>query len=352
MQAALGLGARGQGNVSPNPSVGCIIVKDNVVVGRGWTQPSGRPHAEAKALQQADDQAKGATAYVTLEPCSHYGVTPPCAEALIKAEIGRVVVAMRDPDERVNGSGINMLRQAGINVTENILSQDAEAFHLGFVLKATENRPTFTLKLAVSNDGKIAKANGDSKWITGPEARQFGHMMRAKHDGILVGVNTVLADNPMLSCRVNGLESKSPIRIILDTNLQTPLTAQVVQTADEIKTVIVTEVNNNVDAFSACGVEILNVRSTRDMREVSALLANFGFTSVMIEGGAQIAASFARAKLIDQHAIFRAPTIIGEDGINAIQGLSLERYIADPSFVIETTRNLGPDVLTTYRNIK
>ena len=351
-QVALTIGMRGEGRVAPNPSVGCVIVKDNIVVGRGWTQPGGRPHAETVALDQAGALAKAATAYVTLEPCSHHGVTPPCANSLIKAGISRVVIAMSDPDKRVNGNGVKLLQDAGITVTENICAAAAQLAHQGFVLVTTQNRPKFSLKLAVSSDNKIAKANGDSKWITGLNARQFGHMMRAKHDAILVGVNTVIADDPSLTCRIGGLEDRSPIRIVLDTHLKTPISSKLVQTASDLKTIIITEKKDTHGKFNAYGVDVHTVNSTRDMSEVASKIANLDITSVMIEGGSRVAASFASANLVDYCAVFRAPKPIGANGIDAIAGLSLETYLADPSFMIENTRNLDPDVLTTYRKIK
>ncbi len=226
MRHALTLSERALGSVSPNPAVGCVIVRDGIVVGRGWTQRGGRPHAEVVALRQAGHAAKGATAYVTLEPCAHIGQTPPCANALIEAGVARVVATVEDPDPRVSGRGFAMLRAAEIAVETDVLRDEAAALNAGFFLRITKKRPLVSLKLAVSADGKIARAPGGDQWITGEEARAFGHLMRARNDAILAGIETVLADDPELTCRVPGLEDRSPLRVVLDSKLRLPMASK------------------------------------------------------------------------------------------------------------------------------
>lgn len=348
MRVALHLAQRGNGRVSPNPAVGCIIVKNDIVVGRGWTQPGGRPHAETVALQQAGNDASGATAYVTLEPCAHYGQTPPCAEALVSAGIKRVVIALSDPDIRVNGKGVEHLKNSDIDVEEGVLRLKALKQHAGFVLRVEQERPLITLKLATSSDFKIAKANGDSKWITGPKARRYGHMLRAQNDAILVGVNTVLADDPLLTCRIQGLEELSPIRIVLDSQLKTPLSSQLVKTAHEIPTLIITE-NHNVDAYKEAGVKVVSVCSNRDIMAVCKAIADQGINSILVEGGAKVATAFAREGFVDLCAHFRAPGEIGSDGIDALNDIALTTFLNKKDYTLDKRRSLGPDVLELYR---
>src|SRR5580700_4659831 len=224
MRTALGLARRGLGNTWPNPAVGCVIVKDGRVVGRGWTQKGGRPHAETEALARAGKGAKGATAYVSLEPCSHHGKTPPCAEALIAAGVSRVVAAVEDPDPRVSGRGIARLRAAGIAVEAGLCAAEAAELNAGFFCRVAQGRPLVTLKLAASLDGRIATPTGKSRWITGPAARERAHLLRAAHDAVLIGTGTALADDPQLTCRLPGLEARSPVRIVIDRTLRLPAT--------------------------------------------------------------------------------------------------------------------------------
>ncbi|MHA1599104.1 MAG: bifunctional diaminohydroxyphosphoribosylaminopyrimidine deaminase/5-amino-6-(5-phosphoribosylamino)uracil reductase RibD, partial [Alphaproteobacteria bacterium] len=240
MRTALTLARRGLGMVSPNPSVGCVIVDvDGHVVGRGVTASGGRPHAETIALSVAGDKARDGTAYVTFEPCSHQGKTSPCAKALMKSGIRRVVIACEDPDHRVSGRGIAMLKSADIEVTEGVLEAEALALNAGFITRIKEGRPLFTLKTATSLDGRIATRSGDSQWITGDAARRTAHMLRARHDAVLVGIGTALADNPSLTCRLGGMEGYSPIRIVADSRLRLPLSSILVETAKQVPTWIV-----------------------------------------------------------------------------------------------------------------
>ena len=232
MALALSLGRRGQGNCWPNPAVGCVIVKDGRIIGRGWTKPGGRRHAETEALAQAGAAARGATAYVTLEPCSHDGVTPPCAKALINAGVARVVGAIGDSDPRVSGQGFEMLRMAGIEVTTGVLADQAARDHAGFFLKTEQGRPLVTLKLASSFDGRIATGSGQSKWITGPAARRAVHAMRARHDAVMVGAGTARADDPSLTVRDLGVDHQ-PVRVVISRHLDLPLMSQLARTAKE-----------------------------------------------------------------------------------------------------------------------
>ena len=342
MAAALSLAARNLGDTWPNPSVGCVIVKDGVVVGRGWTQSGGRPHAETEALKRAGTAAKGATAYVTLEPCSHHGKTPPCADALIAAGIVRVVSATGDPDPRVSGQGLLKLKAAGIAVDEGIGKAAADRLNAGFFKKIKDSRPLFALKCATSLDGRIALADGDSKWITGPRARAAVQALRARFDAILVGSGTALADNPELTCRLPGYTGRPKVRIVLDRRLRLPLNAKLVTTATEIPTWVVTaEVGPKAEALAAKGVEVI----TADTAGIGALLAERGLTRVLIEGGGQVAGSFLKAGLIDEIAWFRAPAAIGGDGLPVLGPLGATTLASIPSFDRLETLAFGPDTL-------
>lgn len=342
MAAALSLAARNLGDTWPNPSVGCVIVKDGVVVGRGWTQSGGRPHAETEALRRAGPQARGGTAYVTLEPCSHHGKTPPCAEALLAAGIARVVVAMVDPDPRVAGQGIAKLKAAGVRVIEGLGGARAQSLNAGHTLRITQNRPLFAWKTATSLDGRIALADGDSKWITGPMAREAVQALRGAYDAILVGSGTALADDPDLTCRLAGYPGRPKIRIVLDRRLRLPLTSKLVATARDIPTWVVTsEVGPKVEALLAQGVEVV----TADGDNIAAALATRGLTRVLIEGGGEVAAAFLNAGLVDEIAWFRASRIIGGDGRPAVGALKASFLAAIPSFRRRDTRVFGADTL-------
>ncbi|WP_416897784.1 MAG: bifunctional diaminohydroxyphosphoribosylaminopyrimidine deaminase/5-amino-6-(5-phosphoribosylamino)uracil reductase RibD [Minwuia sp.] len=356
MRHALALARRGLGRVAPNPAVGCVIIRDGLIVGRGWTQPGGRPHAETVALAQAGDRSQGATAYVSLEPCSHTGQTGPCAEALIGAGIARVVIAAEDPDERVNGRGIEMLRKAGVDVAVGLLGQQARALNGGFILNRAFGRPHITLKLATSMDGRIATSTGESQWITGAAARAAGHMLRATHDAILVGAGTARADDPELTCRIEGLEGRSPGRIVLDSRLSISLTSRLVKTVSQAPVTIFCRGEapaQRRQALADAGVEVLDVDA--DMAgmpapdQVLAALAESGVTRLLIEGGAKVAASFLRAGLVDEIALFRAPKLLGGDGLAAVAGFGLDDLPDAPQFRPAGTRRLGDDVLETYR---
>jgi diaminohydroxyphosphoribosylaminopyrimidine deaminase/5-amino-6-(5-phosphoribosylamino)uracil reductase len=359
MQSALALAGRGLGNVWPNPSVGCVIVKHGIVVGRGWTQPGGRPHAETEALARAGEAARGATAYVTLEPCSHHGQTPPCADALVAAGVARVVVAIGDPDERVAGQGLERLRNADIAVESGVLAEAATALNLGFLTRVTAGRPMVTLKLAASLDGRIAAHNGDSQWITGEDARAMGHGLRATHDAVAVGNGTAAADDPHLTCRLPGLPVRPPVRIVFDSRLQLSMTRQLIATARTVPTWIVTLAETveesaveRADALQDLGVGLIPVPPDANGRiSIAAALQALGaagLTRLMVEGGGKLAASFLSEGLVDALALFRGPSIIGGDGIPAIAGLGLERVADAAQFRLTDSRALGVDMFESY----
>ncbi|MDH3739910.1 MAG: bifunctional diaminohydroxyphosphoribosylaminopyrimidine deaminase/5-amino-6-(5-phosphoribosylamino)uracil reductase RibD, partial [Alphaproteobacteria bacterium] len=298
MQIALRLARRGLGRSWPNPAVGCVIVKAGRILGRGWTQPGGRPHAETVALDQAHDRygatdLAGATAYVTLEPCNHHGETPPCTDALIGAKIDRVVVGCTDPDPRVGGGGIKGLRAAGIIVTENILTAEARELNGGFIQRVQSGRPLVTLKTASTADSRIATRSGASQWITGPAARERVHLMRAQTDAILVGIDTVMHDDPQLTCRLSGLEEHSPVRVVLDSRLRIADDAQLVTTARSVPTWVVTRDDSErkrMERLKTAGVEVMQVAGDAagrvDIALALAALGERGITRIMVEAGA------------------------------------------------------------------
>ena len=354
MKAALSLARRGLGTVAPNPAVGCLLVKDSMVVGRGWTQPGGRPHAETQALEMAGPAAFGAIAYVTLEPCAHHGETAPCAEALIKTGVAEVIVAVIDPDTRVAGKGIAALEQAGINTVVGVSEAEAAALNIGFFRKNTDERPSFTLKTAATIDGRIATRSGDSKWVTGPEARQYGHMVRAQNDAILVGVNTVLADDPSLDCRIAGLGHRSPIPVVLDSKLRTPTTSKLIKNAAQRAPIIIcnkTDANKQQAAIlTKLGAIIITVHNTRDIADVAKALVNKGLTRVLVEGGSKVSAAFLKAGYCDKLLSFTAGKIIGADGLGSVGNMALAQLGDAPHLKLESVRKIGPDLLATYVN--
>lgn len=356
MRAALALARRGLGNVAPNPAVGCVIVRDRAVVGRGWTQPGGRPHAETEALKRAGDAARGATAYVTLEPCCHWGRTPPCTDAMIAAGIARAVIALRDPDPRVNGEGLDRLRAAGVAVEEGVLEAEAARLNAGFLSRVRAGRPLVTLKLATTLDGRIAAASGESRWITGPEARRLAHRLRARHDAVMVGSGTALADDPALTVRIPGLVPPGhpgPVRIVADGRLRLPLTSVLAATARATPTWILTTQGadrHRVAAFTDCGVTVISVAADPngqpEPRAALRALAQRGITRVLVEGGSRLAASLLRAGVVDRLAWFHAPGVLGADAIPGIEALGLSGLAAMPRFRVVRSLTAGPDRLT------
>ncbi len=343
--------------VWPNPAVGCIVTRGGAVVGRGWTQPGGRPHAETEALRRAGTKARGACAYVTLEPCNHRGVTPPCAQAMLEAGIVRVVGACQDPDPRTAGGGYARLRQAGIEVVTGILRAEAEALNAGFVARIRDGRPLVTLKIAATLDGRIAAKGGRSKWITGPEARARGHLLRAGHDAIMVGIGTALADAPSLTCRIAGLEDRSPVRIVVDSALRLPLDSVLAATAREIPTWIVTVSDASKHrAFTALGVEVISVAPDSNGRvDIGAALRALGargLTRLLVEGGGTLAGALLRADLVDRLVWFRSNGVMGGDGIPAVADYG----VSDPNQMTRFAQiariALGGDSMEQFERIR
>ena len=356
MRAALALARRGLGNTWPNPAVGCVIVKDGHVRGRGWTQRGGRPHAETEALARAGAAARGATAYVSLEPCSHHGKTPPCAESLITAGIARVVSAVEDPDPRVSGRGLTRLREAGIAVETNVCEAEAAELNAGFFTRVRHGRPLITLKLATSLDGRIATAGGESRWITGAAARQRAHLLRATHDAVLVGTGTALADDPELTCRLPGLEDRSPVRIVLDRYLRLPSTMRLFSKIGQAPAWVVTLASSDPARqaeLAASGVKIIAAKMDDEGKiDLTALLRQFGdegLTRLLIEGGGQLAAALLRRGLVDRLIWMRAPMAIGGDGLPAVAALGLEALAGAPRFTLASSDTASGDVIDTYR---
>ena len=352
MRHALRLASRALGATAPNPAVGCVVVgQDGRMLGRGWTGAGGRPHAETIALQAAGIAARGATAFVTLEPCTHHGQTPPCADALIASGIARVVAAIEDPDPRVQGKGFARLRKAGIEVEVGLLSREAGELNSGFFLRVNGHRPLVTLKIAQSLDGRIATSSGESRWITGEAARTFGHLLRARHDAILIGIETALADDPELTCRIPGLENRSPLRVVLDSRLRLGEWSKLAQTAREVPTVVFTS-RPPCGPLTASGIEIVQLaRDARGRPDVGAVLnalAERGITRLLVEGGAGVHASFLDRGFADRLEVFGAPAILGAAGHAAIGALSALALDEVPRFVRTGRRVLGRDLLESF----
>lgn len=349
MRHALGLAARNLGRTWPNPAVGAVLVKNGHVIGRGWTQMGGRPHAESVALQQAGAEAHGATLYVTLEPCAHTGQTPPCAEAVARAGIARAVVACRDPDARVDGRGVAMLRQAGIAVTEGVLEAEAQALNAGFFSRIQKNRPFVALKIASTLDGNIALENGHSQWITGAPARAYGHMLRARHDAVLTGIGTILADDARLDCRLNGLETRSPQRVVMDTNLRLPRVARLLEQGSK-PWVFASPAAVRAATWQNDACELLEAPEGEgglDIRAALGALAERGVTRLLVEAGPMLAASLMRARAIDRIYWLRAPSVMGR-GLPAFAPLGVERLEDMPKLNHLGAWKLGNDILEIW----
>ena len=356
MRAALALARRGLGAVWPNPAVGCVIVDRGRVVGRGWTQPGGRPHGETEALRRAGEAARGATAYVSLEPCCHWGRTPPCTDALIAAGIRRVVVALNDPDPRVAGDGVEQLRAAGLEVETGLCEAEAAEINAGFFCRLRNGRPLVTLKLATSLDGRIATGRGESQWITGPPARERAHALRAAHDAIMVGTGTVLADDPQLTCRLPGLAHRSPVRVVVDRHLRIPPSMRLISDAGVVPSWILTLPSADAtrrQALLGAGATVIDMdpgpNGNGSLAAALAALSERGITRLLVEGGGRLAAAFARADLIDRLVWVHAPMLIGGGGIPAIAEFGLEVLAKAPSFERLSAETTGNDVLTVFR---
>jgi diaminohydroxyphosphoribosylaminopyrimidine deaminase/5-amino-6-(5-phosphoribosylamino)uracil reductase len=353
MRHALRLAERALGNTAPNPAVGCVIVAgDGRIAGRGWTQPGGRPHAETVALAQAGGAAQGATAYVTLEPCAHHGKTPPCANALLEAGIARLVAATPDPDPRVSGAGFAHVEKHGIAVTRGVLEPEARALNAGFFKKIAASRPLVALKIAQTLDGDVADAGGNSRWITSAEARRHGHLLRTQYDAILVGIGTILADDPRLTCRLPGLERRSPVRVILDSKLQLPQDSQLARTARECPVLAFTLAQSGGDELIAQGVEIERFTAAENgfpaIGAVLTALARRGITRLLVEGGPRVHASFLKSGTPDLLHLFRAPMLMGAAGRASIGPAWQSDLISAPRLRLLERTVLGPDLLETF----
>ncbi len=352
MAHALGLARRGLGRVWPNPAVGCVIVNQGRIVGRGWTQPGGRPHAETVALKQSGEAARGATAYVSLEPCAHHGKTPPCAEALIVAGIARVVSALVDPDARVAGKGHAMLREAGIAVQTGLMADEAEVQQRGFLTRIRRGRPMVTLKLAMSLDGRIATASGESKWITGPEARRRVHAMRAVHDAVLVGGGTARSDDPDLTVRGLGV-AHQPVRVVASCGLDLP-EGILTRTAREVPVWLIHGATAPVarrEAWQTAGARLVECAEGKGGLDPFALLMTLGaagLTRVLCEGGGQLAASLLAAGLVDEIALFTAGLALGADARPGLGPLGLATLAGAERYRLKAVERVGDDTLSFW----
>lgn len=359
MALALVLGRRELGRAWPNPAVGAVVVRDDgagpVIVGRGWTQAGGRPHAETEALRRAGALARGATLYVTLEPCCHHGLTPPCTDAIIAAGISRVVSAIEDPNPKVAGAGHWRMAEAGIVVDVGTGREEARKAHAGHFRRVRDNRPHVTLKLAVSADGKAGLAGRRPAAITGEAARERVHRLRAINDAILIGIGTALSDDPLLTCRLPGMEERSPVRAVLDANLRLPPGSRLAQTAARTLVWVYTSESAPAErerVLTDRGVEVLRVPTSApgrlDLGRVLNALAARGITRLMVEGGPTVAAAFLAADLVDEAALFRSPTRIGAGGIDALEGTPLETLTRSPRLALIGTETVGPDTIEFF----
>jgi diaminohydroxyphosphoribosylaminopyrimidine deaminase / 5-amino-6-(5-phosphoribosylamino)uracil reductase len=351
MDLALALGRRGLGRTWPNPAVGAVIVKDGVIVGRGWTQPGGRPHAEVEALRRAGAAARGATLYVTLEPCSHFGKSPPCADAIVAAGVARVVSALEDPNPEVAGRGHARLRDAGIAVEIGLGAAAARRDHAGHIRRMRDGRPHVVLKLAVSADGKVAAAGRHPLRITAVAARERVHLIRAQSDAILIGIGTALADDPMLTARLPGISGYSPVRVVLDSKLRLPLDSRLVKTAREVPVWVIGGLEaprSAEESLRAHGVDVCRVEATTgglDLAAVLKLLADRGITRLLVEGGPTVAASLLAADVVDEAMLFVSPKSVGADGIEAFDQAAAA---ALSRLKLAETEQFGPDRLDLY----
>jgi diaminohydroxyphosphoribosylaminopyrimidine deaminase/5-amino-6-(5-phosphoribosylamino)uracil reductase len=357
MALALALGRRGQGRTCPNPAVGAVVVKDGVIVGRGWTQPGGRPHAEPEALRRAGEAARGATLYVTLEPCSHFGRSPPCADAVIAAGIARVVSAIEDPNPEVAGQGHARLRAAGIVVDIGLGAADAARDHAGHFRRVRDKRPHVILKLALSSDDKIGAGGRKPVAITGEAAKARVHLLRAQCDAILVGIGTVQADDPLLTCRLPGIQARSPVRVVLDRALRLSGTSRLVHSARETPLWVMTSSLAEAPAamkLGAAGAQVMRVATTTtpppglDLSAVLHALSQKGITRLLVEGGARVASSFVAADLVDEVWLLRGPDAVGADGVAALEALPLSALTGSPAFKVRASEMLEKDSLTIY----
>lgn len=348
MARAIGLAKKGLYTTDPNPRVGCVLVKDNVVIGEGWHVKAGQGHAEIEALKAVSD-AKGATAYVTLEPCSHHGRTPPCCDALIKAGVSRVVAAMQDPNPLVAGRGLERLKAAGIEVSCSILEQDAQALNRGFIKRMTENRPFVRSKLAMSLDGRTAMASGESKWITSAEARSDVHKLRAQSSAILTGISTVLADDPALNARL-GDEVVQPIRVVLDSQLKMPVTARMASLSGRSLILTCSQDKQRRQALQQAGFEVYGLAENEgrlDLNAVLDFLASQQINEVLVEAGAVLNGALLAENLVDEWIVYMAPCVLGDQGRGLFTVPGLQQMSDKKCFHLRDVRQVGPDLKLT-----
>jgi len=354
MQLALRLAERGQYTTDPNPRVGCVIVKDKRIVGQGWHQRAGEGHAEVNALAQAGDKARGATAYVTLEPCSHMGKTPPCADALIQAGVARVVAAMTDPNPLVAGKGLAKLADSGISVESGLLAAQARQLNIGFVQRMEHSRPYVRLKMGMSLDARTAMASGESQWITGAAARRDVQFMRAQSSAVLTGSGTVLADDPSMNVRLSAAELKidgevrQPLRVVLDSRLQTPASAKILQGTGDCNLLSMAQYANAKDGIENSIIKIIDEKKGHvDLSAAMAFLAQQEINLVHVEAGAHLSGALLQAKLVDEIVLYVAPVIMGNDarGLFTLPGLSKMKDRLQLSIL--DVRSIGKDIKIT-----
>ena len=354
MSVALSLAKRTKGATWPNPNVGCVIVKDDKLIGRGWTAPTGRPHAETQALKSAGAASANSTAYVTLEPCAHTGKTKPCTSSLIRTNVARVVIAIIDPDPRVSGQGLKLLKNAGISITEGILKDEACYEHFGFFNRILNGKPKITLKLATSLDGKIATKNNESKWITGERSRKLTHLYRMQSDAVMIGSRTAIMDDPSLNVR-HITTKQQPAKIIIDTTLKTPLTSKIFQSANEFKTIICC--GHNVDQSLVSiwinqGSKIIKCKTNMDGKidliDAMKHLGTIGINNIFCEGGASLATSLLKADLIDEFISMTSGLLIGANGRSVVgnfDNLSISKL---PILKLRESYKYGQDVVSIW----
>lgn len=352
MERAIELAKRARGFTSPNPMVGAVVVKAGRVIGEGYHERCGELHAERNALASLTESAEGATIYVTLEPCCHYGKTPPCTEAIIEHKLAKVVIGSRDPNPLVSGKGAAILRNAGIEVVEDFMREECDAINPIFFHYITTKRPYVAMKYAMTMDGKIATRTGASKWITGEAARNHVQTLRHAYKGIMVGIGTVLADNPMLNCRMQG--GIDPVRIVCDTHLRIPMDCQIVQTADNIETILATSTNEKekIDQLIKKGVQILQLPEKDgciDLNLLMQILGEKGIDSILLEGGGRLNDSFLREKLIQKAYVYLAPKIFGgEDAKTPVEGIGISLPEQSANFKLQQIQQIEEDILLEY----
>ena len=354
MSVALSLAKRTKGATWPNPNVGCVIVKDDKLIGRGWTAPTGRPHAETQALKSAGAASANSTAYVTLEPCAHTGKTKPCTSSLIRANVARVVIATRDPDPRVSGQGLKLLKNVGISITEGILKDEACYEHFGFFNRILNGKPKITLKLATSLDGKIATKNNESKWITGERSRKLTHLYRMQSDAVMIGSRTAIMDDPSLNVR-HITTKQQPAKIIIDTTLKTPLTSKIFQSANEFKTIICC--GHNVDQSLVSiwinqGSKIIKCKTNMDGKidliDAMKHLGTIGINNIFCEGGASLATSLLKADLIDEFISMTSGLLIGANGRSVVENFDNLSISKLPILKLRESYKYGQDVVSIW----